>query len=45
MNHGLSRIKLAAVFVLAFQLILGAKLFAAEAPTLRGVYNALGGNM
>jgi len=45
MSQGLAQIKLAAVSVLAIQLLIGAKLSAAEAPVLRGVHNALGGTM
>ena len=45
MNHWLAKINLTAVFALAMQLLTGSKLSAAEAPTLRGVYNALGGTM
>ena len=45
MIQRLGKINLAAVFVLALQLLIGAQDGAAEAPNLRGVYNALGGNM
>ena len=45
MNLRLLMIKLASTFVLAGQLLMGSDLSAAEAPALRGVYNALGGTM
>ena len=45
MNQRLGRNNLAAVLVLALQFIIGANAGAADAPNLRGVYNALGGNM
>jgi ABC-type nitrate/sulfonate/bicarbonate transport system substrate-binding protein len=37
--------KLASTFVLLSQLVIGSVVIAAEAPTLRGVHNALGGTM
>lgn len=45
MKHGAPTGKLAGILVLAVQLMIGSDLIAAEAPTLRGVYNALGGTM
>lgn len=45
MTQRLGKNFLAALFALALQLMIGAKAGAAEAPALRGVYNALGGNM
>jgi ABC-type nitrate/sulfonate/bicarbonate transport system substrate-binding protein len=45
MKHRLAIVKLAYALVLASQLLTGANLIAADGPSLRGVYNALGGTM